>query len=166
MSYPAKSIANFFLELAKASGETLSPMKLQKLVYYAQGWYAGYTKERLIDEEVEAWQYGPVIPSLYLEFKEFGSGAITRAAFDWKSFKRSEVPAIQDVNIRAFLTNVWDAYGKYTAIALSEFTHAVDGPWDQIRRAKPGIKNADIPFEMLQEHFQSAVEKTKANAAG
>jgi uncharacterized phage-associated protein len=166
MSYPAKSIANFFLEVAKTSGETLSPMKLQKLVYYAHGWYAGYTKERLIDEEVEAWQYGPVIPSLYAEFKEFGSGAITRKAFEWKNFKRSEVAVVQDETVRTFLTSVWNAYSKYTAIALSEFTHAVDGPWDQIRREKPGIQNADIPFEMLLSHFQSAVTKAQTKTTG
>jgi uncharacterized phage-associated protein len=162
MSYPAKSIANFFLEMAKDSSETLSPMKLQKLVYYAQGWYAGYTNERLIDEEVEAWQYGPVLPSLYAEFKEFGSSPITRKAYEWKSFKRSEVATVQDETVRAFLSSVWNAYSKYTAIALSEFTHAVGGPWDQIRRSKPGVNNADIPFELLQKHFKSAVEKAKA----
>nr|WP_256351506.1 type II toxin-antitoxin system antitoxin SocA domain-containing protein [Pseudomonas gingeri] len=53
-------------------------MKQQKLVYYSHGWHAGYTDQPLINEAVETWQYGPVIPSLYHEFKRFGSGEIVK----------------------------------------------------------------------------------------
>ena len=57
MPYDAKSIANFFIDRAKESGETLTQMKLHKLIYYAHGWHLALTGEPLIDEPVQAWNY-------------------------------------------------------------------------------------------------------------
>src|SRR4051794_9267350 len=103
LAYSAKSIANFFIGLAAAKGEKLSPMKLQKLLYYACGWYAGYTGQPLIDEAIEAWDYGPVIPSIYHEFKRFGSGSITARATDWDGGTEfNEVPTPIDPKIQQF----------------------------------------------------------------
>src|SRR3977135_2921517 len=80
MSFDAKAVANFFLDLAKAEGQPLTPMKLQKLVYYPHGWRLGIVGKALLNEQIEAWEFGPVIPSLYHEFKEFGDQPITRKA--------------------------------------------------------------------------------------
>jgi uncharacterized phage-associated protein len=80
MPFPAEAVANEFLELAKKDGEALSPMKLLKLVYFAHGWHLALTGEPLIEEPVQAWQFGPVIPSIYHQFKRFGSGPINEFA--------------------------------------------------------------------------------------
>lgn len=161
MLYTPKSIANFFLDLAKSRGELVSPMKLQKLVYYAHGWYSGNTGQPLIDEAVEAWQYGPVIPSLYHDFKQFGSSGITRKAteFDGIAFREASPP--EDPVIRTFLQNVWSSYGPLTGLKLSELTHSTDGPWDQTWKECNGMRGTDIPFERIAAHFKSAVEKAK-----
>lgn len=156
-----KSIANFFLELAESQGEKISPMKLQKLVYYAHGWYAGHTNRPLIDESVEAWQYGPVIPSLYHEFKRFGAGMITSKACSGEYFDPAPVPSPSDEGLRKFLTSIWKSYGKFTGIALSEMTHAKGTPWEQTWNANPGVKGVDIPFEKIAEHFKAVAEKAK-----
>lgn len=163
--YSPKSIANYFIDLAKARGERLSPMKLQKLVYYALGWYAGHTGRPLVDEPVEAWQYGPVIPSLYQEFRKFGSGQITERATELDdNFELREVPPPDDPNVRKFLDNVWSSYGHFTAIKLSDMTHAEGGPWDQTWSESLGVRGTDIPFERIKQYFQSAAEKAKAKA--
>lgn len=164
MTYSAKSIANFFLEHAKEAGQSISPMKLQKLVYYANGWYAGYTGKPLIDETVEAWQYGPVIESIYHEFKRFGSGPITERAteMDWDSLDEQEIPAPTDESIRKFLASIWSSYGKYTAVALSEMTHAPDSPW---AKTWTGVRGKDIPFDLIKSHFREAVEIAKQKRA-
>lgn len=165
MLYCPKSIANYFIDLANANGELLSPMKLQKLVYYAVGWFAGHTGKPLVDEAVEAWQYGPVFPSLYHEFKGFGSGAITVKAHEFvEHFSRREVTTPADPHVRQFLDNVWTSYGKYTGIALSEMTHASDGPWDRTWRNANGVRNADIPFDLIESHFKQAAETAKARS--
>lgn len=166
MPYDAKAVANFFLDLAAANNQTIDPMKLQKLVYYAHGWHAGYTGQPLINESVEAWPYGPVIPSLYHEFKQFGSGQIQRKAteFDGQGFRIVEAP--EDPSIRRFLQNVWNSYGQYSGITLSEFTHAADGPWWAVRQSSAGMRSVDIPFDMIAGHFREAVQRANANKAG
>lgn len=165
MLFSPKSIANYFLDLAKANGESISPMKLQKLVYYAHGWYAGYTGKPLINEAIEAWQYGPVIPSLYHEFKRFGASSITCKATDFENFELREVSPPEDVDIRKFLENVWSSYGHITGIRLSEMTHAAGSPWDQTWKGAAGLRGADIPFEHIAEHFKAAAETAKKRSA-
>lgn len=165
MFYSPKSIANYFLDRAKESGEAISPMKLQKLVYYAHGWYAGFTGEPLIDEAVEAWQYGPVIPSLYHEFKRFGAGQITCKATEFDGLELKETAAPDSSAVRAFLDKVWSAYGRFTGIKLSEMTHAAGSPWDQTWRASNGMRGADIPFEQIVSHFKAVVAKSQNGGA-
>lgn len=156
-----KSIANFMIDMANSEGQTLDPMKLQKLVYYAHGWYAGYTGQPLIDEEIEAWPYGPVIPSLYYEFKRFGSGAIKAKATEFAHGSSREVAAPTDPDIRAFLQNVWKSYSVFTGGALSDMTHAQGSPWDITRRETHGMRGADIPFERIKDHFATVVQATQ-----
>jgi uncharacterized phage-associated protein len=165
MLYSPKSIANYFLDLAKASGQPISPMKLQKLVYYAHGWYVGYTGNPLIDEAVEAWQYGPVIPSLYHDFKRFGSGAIEGKAYEYKDGQMREAPVPSDISVRRFLENVWQSYGQFTGVRLSEMTHAPGGPWDQTWQTANNVKGIDIPFNVIASHFRAAAENAKKGAA-
>lgn len=166
MLYSPKSIANYFLDLAKAHGEQLTPMKLQKLVYYAVGWYAGYTGTPLVDEAIEAWQYGPVIPSLYHEFKCFGSSPITRKATEFvHGLELRESPPPEDLNLRKFLENVWSSYGQFTGIRLSEMTHASGSPWDETWQEAGGVRGVDIPFSRIADYFKKAVEKTSQRTA-
>ncbi|MGY2200943.1 Panacea domain-containing protein [Pseudomonas gingeri] len=163
--FDAKSIANYFLELAAARGESISPMKLQKLVYYAHGWYAGYTDQPLINEAVEAWQYGPVIPSLYHEFKRFGSGEIAGKAFEYDALGVREAAVPADPEIRTFLQNVYNSYGRYSGILLSEMTHASGTPWDMTWSAAKGVRGVDIPFPMIAAHFKEATQKAQNGQA-
>lgn len=166
MPYSASSIANYFIDKANSAGEKLTPMKLQKLVYYAMGWYAGYTGKPLIDEAVEAWQYGPVFPSLYQEFRRFGAGAVAARATEFNDdFEVVEVPTPDDASVRSFLDNVWNSYSRYPAIKLSEMTHASGSPWDITWQGAQGVRNKDIPFELIEHHFAQAVEKAKAGRA-
>ena len=65
-------IADYFVRLANETGDYISNLKLQKLVYYAQAWYLAISDEALFEEDFEAWVHGPVIPELYQEYKSFG----------------------------------------------------------------------------------------------
>ena len=77
-SVPAAAVANEFLQLQdKNPGSShIDPMKLQKLIYYAHSWSLAVYGEPLIEEDIEAWSWGPVVRSVYLEFKDFGSKPI------------------------------------------------------------------------------------------
>ena len=78
MPYKPKDIADYFL-LKGADDANMTPMKLIKLVYIAHGWSLGLYNKTLINEQPQAWKFGPVIPSLYDEFKEFGNKKIERS---------------------------------------------------------------------------------------
>jgi len=68
MPLPSAAVANYFLDLGLRESIPITPLKLQKLVYFAHGWYLGFTGEPLLNEGIQAWEYGPVIPSLYHDF--------------------------------------------------------------------------------------------------
>lgn len=157
MAYNALAIANYFLDLASRDGKELNPMKLQKLVYYAHGWNLAINGQPLIDEAVEAWTYGPVIPSLYHEFKKFGSGPITEKAMTLEisgpTSVRFIMPRVQDEETMSLLDTVWEAYGNLSAVQLSNLTHESDSPWSTIYSQSGGRKGVDIPDELIKQYF-------------
>jgi uncharacterized phage-associated protein len=171
MPYDAKAIANYFLDLAEAKGERLTPMKLQKLVYYAHGWHLAITGKALLDEVIQAWSFGPVVETLYQAFRDFGADPITEKAKDmdstpiagtmrWK-FK-IHTPSIDDYAsednefTKSLLNKIWTIYGRYTAIQLSNMTHAPGTPWEKVYRQHNGSipKHAVIPDEWITEYFK------------
>jgi uncharacterized phage-associated protein len=177
MAYDPKAIANYFLDVAKAHGQSLSPMKLQKLVYFAQGWHLAIREGRpLIDEQVEAWKFGPVIPSLYRAFRGYGDQAITEPAtylvtedtggnVDDIEFREIK-PSLDDhpdevAATREFLDRIWDVYGGYSAIQLSNMTHQPGTPWDQINQQYKEVlpRGTDIPSESIRTYFRSLAKR-------
>lgn len=157
-SYSAKEIANYFLELS--AQKDISPLKIQKLVYIAHGWHLALYEEPLVrDELAEAWEYGPVFPSIYHEFKRFGAGPILEPALDWiysLGEWRSQVPYIKpdDERTIAFLNRIWELYGRFSAGELSAMTHEEGSPWRQIREKMGPIKNANIENDLIEKYYK------------
>jgi uncharacterized phage-associated protein len=165
MAVSADAVANFFLQ----RGDEITPMKLQKLVYFAHGWHLGLKSNPLINEHFEAWRHGPVIPSLFREFKYFGNSPISRKAKELRYVGESEIsleeiePSIdsevQDEAERdflnAFLDRVWKTYGHFTAIQLSNLTHEKGTPWDRIatRYNEKIPRGLAIPDNLIREYF-------------
>lgn len=172
MPYPVKAVANYFIDRGLESKVVITPMKLQKLMYYAHGWYLAITNSPLLDENVEAWEYGPVIPSIYHEFKIFGNSKIptktSEVNFDGSSgMPRITYPSIDDCpdkrlneTTKQILDRVWDVYGKYKALQLSTMTHAEGSPWAITWADNQGKKNTDIPDNLIRQHF---IEKARGN---
>ena len=171
MAYPVKAVANAMLEIAEEHGASVSPLKLQKLVYVAHGWSLGLTGQPLVGDELpEAWQYGPVFPSLYQEFRDFGKGPVSRRATafeinDGGGFSSVE-PKVSsdDTPVWTLLRRIWDVYGKFGAIGLSDLTHRDGTPWQQVYSGAGGIKNLDIPNGLISAHYRELVEKRSAHA--
>jgi uncharacterized phage-associated protein len=174
MPYPVKAVANFFLDLAAEAKKPITPMQIQKLVYFAHGWHLALTGRALVDEQVEAWPYGPVFPSLYHEFKKFGSGAITGRATELslevnpktgkRTILRSSIPSLDDAPAtpereyaKAVIARVWEVYGSWTAVQLSQMTHVPDGPWDITRRENPDRTGTDIADRHIEQYFRRKV---------
>ena len=122
--YKATDIAEYFLWKANQDDqELLSNMKLQKLLYYAQGLHLVTTDSLLFEETIEAWTYGPVVPSLYHCYKEHGANGIPSSTeFD---------PLSIDEDTRDFLDEIYEVFGQFSAIRLMEIAHS-DKCWEDI----------------------------------
>lgn len=140
----ARIVANRFLELARQKGRQLTPMQLLKLVYIAHGWTLGLTGQPLIDQKVEAWQYGPVIRDLYNATRQYGGGKITAPVV---AFPAKLTPAQESM-----IDQVFELYGKMGGIALSNITHMPDTPWE--RTYKPGQFGEIIDNDLIAEHYR------------
>ena len=170
MAYDANAVANHFLDMATSKGKALTPMKLQKLVYFAHGWNLALFEEPLIDEPIQAWKFGPVVPSLYQEFKHAGNSAIVTKAtnFNFKDFEvvTPDVPE-SDERTRALLDRVWNSYGKLSAIDLSNLTHLPNTPWEQVmKESGPDVRNAIIPNDKIRDHFKALATKNRESRVG
>jgi uncharacterized phage-associated protein len=119
-------IADYFLlQTDSESGDFMTHLKLQKLVYYAQAWHLAIDKKPLFNNVIQAWAHGPVCPVLWNRFKEYGSNPIptTLAKSDIKKINKNEIE---------FLGDIWNVYGQYTAKRLEEMTHS-ETPWIEAR---------------------------------
>jgi uncharacterized phage-associated protein len=149
MAYPTMAVANAFIQRARESKlSDLSPMKLQKLLFFAQSWHLKWRNEPLIDDAFCRWQYGPVIPSLYHEFKHYGSQPIDR--FGTFVSPLGAIEAIvpeQDKDTWHVLDEVIRAYGSYSATQLSSVTHRKGSAWEKTG----GPDGGPIPHKMLAE---------------
>ena len=123
--YTPSHIANFFLE---KKDHDISNLKLNKLVYIAEGFSLALLDRDLFSEPIEAWRYGPVIPSLYNEFKKYGSTIIK--GFSRQKLKKYPKINNKDNNIKDVLSIVWDYYKGETGLNLINLTHEVGTPWD------------------------------------
>ena len=155
------AIANEFIRLAYAAGKPPSQMKLQKLIFFAHGWNLALFGPPLVAEQFQAWRYGPVLPSVYHEFKNYGVLGIDQEGSEFVSNKDGigwETPKVEDPSgtTRALLQKVWDVFGQYTGTQLSEMTHASGSPWSQVREGRlENERNIPISNELISEYFTS-----------
>ena len=144
-------IANFFIRRADKENIELTPMKLLKLVYIAHGWYLGFNDNKLINEPVEAWRYGPVITSLYYKLKSFGSNQVDALIIPPPG-EKNEI----DNKTQEFLGLVWTAYKKFNALQLSTLTHLKDTPWAKTDQSYY------IDEEVIKKYYKKKIEENKA----
>jgi len=162
MTSPTLAVANYFVGKSLDSGESLTPMKLIKLAYIAHGWHLAIKDEPLIDEAVEAWKFGPVVPSVYSRFRSYRDSQITKMA-EMYSSGNVFVPMVQDTETMGFLDKVWSAYSKYDGWQLSAITHKDGTPWHKIWREEGGANKyaACIPNEIIQTHYKMLLDSRR-----
>lgn len=132
------------------SGDTVSPLKLQKLLYYCQAWHYTIFNEPLFDEEIQAWAHGPVVPSQYKRFAN-----IPRYSYIDISTINLEPPLLCR-DSEDLLIEVMDIYGEHTAYYLEQLTHK-ERPWAETRGDLPEEASSDrvIPLCLMYEYYHS-----------
>jgi uncharacterized phage-associated protein len=133
----------FLLQTDEEAGDTISNLKLQKLVYYAQGFHIALTGTPLFPEPIQAWTHGPVTPDLYHAYKDHGSGALPSPVhFDDAALSDSE---------KEILDEVYSVYGQFSAWKLRNLTHA-ESPWVD---AYGEGANTEISHDAMKRFFVS-----------
>lgn len=140
-------IADYFLSMVdEDEGDHITNLKLQKLLYYAQGLHLACYNAPLFEEHIEAWAHGPVIPQVYSKYRDFSYNPIPRPRdLDFDKF---------DGDSRGFLDEVYRSFGQYSAWKLREMTHE-EPPWKEAYRKGP---NTIISHEALKDYFSQFVE--------
>ena len=172
MAYDARAIANYLLKLAAKEARPLDPMGIQKLVYFAHGWNLAIFDEPLIQQRIEAWDYGPVIADLYQAFREFGPNPVTQPARKFEfdpitGLVAESIPTISESeatkSTRALIARVWDSYKHLTSIQLSNLTHLPGSPWTIAREQG----KREIDDSLIRNYIQEqARQPSRACAAG
>ena len=129
----ALDVARYFINYSYGGQlDDVTNLKLQKLLYYAQGYCLALYDEPLFDEEIENWMHGTVVPCVYHEFKGFGKKVIPPVTnFDISKFSH------RVVNL---LDLVCSNYAKFSALKLRKMTHD-ESPWRNTKRDEVISKN-------------------------
>ncbi|HYD62518.1 MAG TPA: type II toxin-antitoxin system antitoxin SocA domain-containing protein [Noviherbaspirillum sp.] len=145
MAYPALEIAKWFVNaIDRESGESMSPLKVQKLLYYAEAWAQLALERDLFNENIQACAHGPAVPEVFHEFKKFGWEAIPTLR-----------PALKiDSETTEILKQVLDVYDEFSAETLEHMTHS-DKPWLDARGDLPveARREKVIPKAAMKEYF-------------
>lgn len=146
MAYDVFKVANTLLKMGDEIGEPLSNMKLQKILYYEQGYHLAYFDTPLFNEDIHAWFYGSVVPCVYERYKEYKNGLISYDEVDGE---------IEFKNKREWIVfrNVFDALVAYSAIGLMRMTHS-ETPWMQADAKGNGV----ITISSLKSYFKDKVK--------
>lgn len=162
MPYDGRAVANYIIDRCDQNGRTISNLSLQKLVFFCHVWTLVKLRKPLVNEQFEAWPYGPVLPYVYRSFSKFGEARITgkALAFDRTTGQQIEAVASFDHETLEVITSVVDSYGKLSASQLVELSHIGDGPWFNIRnhagKVNPGMR---IQNDSIIEYYS-----TKSNS--
>lgn len=142
--HTASQVAKWFLAHNRITadeegGEYISNLKLQKLLYYAQGCFLAVTDQPLFGDAIVAWQHGPVVESVYHQYKKNGAeGIFFDEDFNFSDFTDDE---------NDLLTEVYNVFGQYSAWKLRNMTHN-EAPWLET------AQNEVIPIEKIREYFK------------
>jgi uncharacterized phage-associated protein len=146
MPTSALDVAKYLLSLVDAErGQVISNLALQKLLYYCQGYYSAYTKGKpLFEDEIVAWDYGPVVKKVYSEYRKYGNHSIT---------KENIAEPIGGINEeqKFVIEMVFDFFKKISAIELMNLSHEED-------TYKTTKKNDVISFDKIKKSFQNNIE--------
>lgn len=139
----AYEIANYLVYLTSDVFDDLSNMKINKLLYYAQGHCLKETGKPLFGDPIEAWAHGPIVNDVYQRYKSYGDSPIS-------NYDKNLLDRVTEQE-KDLLMKVARQYGVYTASALRCMTHYQKSPWDQVYDAR--LMHNEIPVSLIKDYF-------------
>lgn len=157
---PVLDVARYIINYSNEKEYSISNLKLQKLLYFVQAYYLSFTSshEPCFNEEIEAWDFGPVVPIVYHEFKAYGGSDIPPITSYYKLGSENNIWSIRKVPFskecireedQVIIRSIVDKFALYSASALVALTHS-QTPWKQ---AYTPHENAIITKDSIREYF-------------
>ena len=139
----ANQISGYVISLTRNNiEENLTNLKLQKILYYLQGYYLALYKKELFENEIEPWKYGPVVCEVYHTYKSYGDNSIVlpdvEMNFDYISDEQKK-----------FINKVYNYFRQFSGIKLMEMTHG-EHPWKD-SYGKKDIISKKILLDFFQQ---------------
>lgn len=164
METNALSVANYFIELSIRDGNPIRLLGLVKRVYIAHGFALALLGHGLLDprfDRVEAWKYGPVIPSVYHSFKQHKAEPIKdkTVVLKWNDQTHKETfeyPTLSDPEEKDVVEMVWKRYYSFTGSELVDLTHKPGTPW---KFCFIEGENVEIPDVLTEDYYKHLVER-------
>ena len=145
MAYNVIDIAKKLIKMADDDiangGDNITNLKLQKLLYYQQGYHLAAFDTPLFNEDVEAWIYGPVVPVAYDYYQQYGATSLPVC---------DEVVVLEEKE-EALFYRVFDAFREFSAIGLMNKTHS-ERPWLSVT---PHDRGSVIPVQTMKSFFKT-----------
>lgn len=144
-------IARFFYV---SNRQDVTNMSIQKMLYYAQGFFKAIYGKDLFNDDCQAWVYGPVYPKIYEKYRNIQN---------LESLSVSELNTGVDTLSKeelSFLKEIFNAFGIYSGYALRDMTHKED-PWKNTRIGLPAEARSEriIKKEDMENYFKKVVEE-------
>lgn len=130
----------------------ITPLALQKSLYYVQGFYYAFNDKFLFEEDCQAWAHGPVYPEVYFKYKHY--------KFDPIESKIEVSDTIFTSSELIIMENVVKHFCCYSGKVLEKFTHS-EYPWLETRGEIPELESSTeiIKKEYIGKYFKDVKEK-------
>ncbi|WP_366653605.1 type II toxin-antitoxin system antitoxin SocA domain-containing protein [Fodinicurvata sp. EGI_FJ10296] len=142
----------FINRIDRESGESITHLKVQKLLYFAQSYYLANKGVSLFGEDFEAWTHGPVLPSV---FKEYSGNR-------WEALPPADRMPELEGQVVSYLEAVYQNFAKFSAKELERITHQHD-PWINARGDLPAEARCNnvIPKDVIKKYYEKRIKKAK-----
>lgn len=147
-THDARSVANALISRGVGESRPRDPLQVIKLTYLCHGWMLGLYHRPMSAQPVHAWEHGPVIPDVYHGIKRYGKSQVTQTI--------DCAPSNFDGIEEDLIGQVFNIYGRFSGIELSQMTHTRGTPWHQVWHSQG--RNAIIPNEVIEDHFSALAE--------
>lgn len=157
-------LSNFYLALANTTGSFISNLKLQKLLYYAQAWHLAAFRERFFEGDFEAWIHGPVLPDIYLKFKNYGWKPIIEESLNENIVSAFKAKLNDSQN--ELLAGVIEEYFGMSGYELERETYA-EYPWNKARSGLSPDEPSDIKIldEWMIDYYKNYLVSAEVQEA-
>lgn len=145
----AHEVARYIVHFFQEAGDPVTNLKLQKLLYYVQGWHLALRGGPAFSEPLQAWVHGPVQPAVYGAYKKYR----------WNPITEETVKPEFDAEFKQFIGEVLEVYGTDSGYELERRTHT-ESPWIDARGGIPSDQDCStvITLDAMTSYFKTLVQ--------